>query len=340
MGPPSGPLPGPPLGPAEWGFWGWFGAKYAKIFFGEFSKPPPFPPCASSTWNLRHRDLQIAAAGAKKCPARRFPRDGCPKISREKSARGRIVMVSTVGRDMGTAESRIRSLIREMLILEGVEDVPPPGFARETSHSMGWISPEGKYHFDPRQTDHGDWALRFAKDNPALARELEAAIRPIIEPPGLTPEEREEFKELRKREEDARDRKPGAKRLTWGEMRRIADLREKRAGKPGDPYKDEYKVYQMKVAAKKVLLRAGWGKVSNAYLLELLEPSAPVIETWLKLADRAPGHNPGATHTVWDGHRPGVEPGDWGSMEAWVEDLKKEQISKRRAPGEFSSRSP
>lgn len=193
-------------------------------------------------------------------------------------------------------EVGLRRVIREMLL---TESVLPPNFANEASHSMGWISPLREYHFDPQRPDHGDWALQFAKSDPALAPQLETAIRPIIEPPGLSDKEKEQFEQLRQREDDARARKPGAVRLTWREMQGIAGLREKMAGKPGDPYKDVYKLSLIKFAAKDVLLNAGWGKVSNAYTLEIRGAGGLVIEKWMELAESAPGHNPEATHRIF-----------------------------------------
>lgn len=185
--------------------------------------------------------------------------------------------------------------------LDGFE--APEGFARETSHSKGWISPRGEYYYDPQRPDHCDWALEFAKGDPELTPKLEAAIRPIVDPPGLSDDEAVEFLELKQRESDYRNNVVGEKPWTWKAMGRIAELRLKLRGKQSDPYKDTYKVYMMKDAAKDVLLDAGWGKVSNAYTLEIRPPAPFVIEKWMELAENAPGHNPEATHRIFGKER-------------------------------------
>ena len=194
-------------------------------------------------------------------------------------------------------ESVLRRIIREET-QRLAESALPLTFAKEVSHSMGWISPSGEYHYDASLADHGDWALQFVKGDPVLAPQLEVAIRSIIEPPGLDAKEAAEFLELKQRESDNRNHIAGEKPWTWKAMQRIASLREKRVGKSLDPYQDVQKVYLIKVAAKGVLLDAGWGKVSNAYTLEIRGQARAVVEKWMELAD-TPNHNPEAEHRIF-----------------------------------------
>jgi len=204
-------------------------------------------------------------------------------------------------------ESLVRSLVRSMLA-----EAAAPDFASSVTHSAGWISPQGEYYYDPQRRDHGEWAAFQAEKDPklmaTLLEELKKETDPIPPPPPRTPTEQAAY-----------DKKSPT-------FQRMDDWRRQGGrplkGKPIPPYKDMSELYysdiqsEVRSAALRALLMNGWGKVSNAYGIELWKPSKSVLETWMNLGMEA-GSDPERYHNVYDKNGSIVE-GDWMTIENFM----------------------
>ena len=208
-------------------------------------------------------------------------------------------------------ESLVRSLVRGML----TESYPPPAFAQSTTHSVGWISPTGEYFYDPSKPDHGEWATFRLEKEPSLMPQFEAALKvecgPIDPPPPRTPEEQAVY--------DAKS--PMGKKMDDWKRQGGRPL----TGKPIPEYSNMGELYysdiqsEVRSVAMRTLLRNGWGKVSNAYSLELWKPNRTVIDAWLDLGMQA-GSDPERYHNIFDDKKSLVE-GDWQAIERFVKRL-------------------
>ena len=149
----------------------------------------------------------------------------------------------------------VRSLIREMLLREVIS-------SSRTSHSQGWIDPQGVHHLDPRMQDHGEWATDYLVKN-GMERQIIEAIPAVSErmvargsKPILVP--------------DTQDFSVIYDKVGWV----IDDI------------------------STKILMGMGWGKVMNAYTLGMSKPSRTVIDSWLNLGMEA-GVNPDASFSIY-----------------------------------------
>jgi len=207
-------------------------------------------------------------------------------------------------------ESLVRSLVRSILT-----EALAPNFASSVTHSAGWISPGGEYFYDPNRRDHGEWAAFQAEKDPklmeALLEELKKQTGPIPPPPPRTPEEQAVY-----------DKKSPTlqKMLDW-QRQGGRSLK----GKSIPPYKNMEELYysdiqsEVRFSAQRALLMNGWGKVSNAYGLELWVPSRVVIETWMNLGMEA-GSDPEMYHTIY-GNKKTFAEGDWNQIERFMRSL-------------------
>ena len=208
-------------------------------------------------------------------------------------------------------ESLVRSLVRGMLN----ESSPPSGFTSSTTHSVGWIDPGGAYHYDPNKRDHGEWAAFQIEKDPNLMSQFEDALKvecgPIPPPPPRTPEEQAIY--------DAKS-DMGKKMDDWKRQGG-----RKLEGKPIPPYNSMGELYysdiqsEVRSVAMRTLLRNGWGKVSNAYSMELWKPTRTVVNAWLDLGMNA-GSDPERYHNIFDNKKSLVE-GDWQAIESFVKRL-------------------
>ena len=207
-------------------------------------------------------------------------------------------------------ESLVRNLVRSMLA-----EAAAPNFASSVTHSAGWISPEGEYFYDPQKRDHGEWAAFQAERDPKLMKtfleELKKETDPIPPPPPRTPAEQAVYdakSDTGKRMDDWR--RQGGRKLE---------------GKPIPPYNNMGELYysdiqsEVRSSALRALLMNGWGKVSNAYGIELWKPSKSVLETWMNLGMEA-GSDPEMYHNVYDKKGSIVE-GDWTMLEKFMRRL-------------------
>lgn len=71
--------------------------------------------------------------------------------------------------------------------------------------------------------------------------------------------------------------------------------------------------------ATKELLSRGWAKVSNAYVIQILEPTRTVLEAWLNLGMES-GSDPDDIHTIWGEEHP-IMTGDWSKIERFMRRL-------------------
>ena len=205
-------------------------------------------------------------------------------------------------------ESLIRSVVRSIL----TESMAPSNFASSVTHSAGWISPEGEYLYDPNRRDHGEWAaFQVEKDPKLMATFLEVLKQetgPIPPPPPRTPAEQTEY--------DAKS--PTGKKMDDWRRQGGRPL----SGKAIPAYKDMGELYysdiqsEVRFSAMRALLMNGWGKVSNAYGLELWNPSRTVLETWMNLGMEA-GSDPEMYHTVY-GNKKTFVGGGWSEIENFM----------------------
>jgi hypothetical protein len=207
-------------------------------------------------------------------------------------------------------ESLIRKLVRSMLA-----EAVAPNFASSVTHSAGWISPEGEYFYDPQKRDHGEWAaFQVEKDPKLMATFLEVLKQetgPIPPPPPRTPAEQAVYdakSEMGKRMDDWR--RQGGRKLE---------------GKTIPPYNNMSELYysdiqsEVRSSALRALLMNGWGKVSNAYGIELWKPSRSVIETWMNLGMES-GSDPEMYHNIYN-KQGSLAEGDWGQIERFMRRL-------------------
>ena len=206
----------------------------------------------------------------------------------------------------------IRHLVREILIFESY---PPPGFTQSTTHSVGWISPQGEYFYDPNKRDHGEWAaFQIEKDSNLMAQfenALEIECGPINPPPPRTPDEQAVYdakSDMGKKMDDWR--RQGGRPLTGKTIPQYSNMSELY-------YSDIQS--EVRSVAMRTLLRNGWGKVSNAYSLELWKPTRTVVNSWLDLGMQA-GSDPERYHNIFDSKKSLVE-GDWNVIESFMKGL-------------------
>ena len=206
----------------------------------------------------------------------------------------------------------VRRLVREILLSESVA---PPNFASSVTHSAGWINPTGEYFYDPNRRDHGEWAAFQAEKDPKLMATLLAELKketdPIPPPPPRTPAEQAKY--------DAKS--PTGKRMDDWQRQGGRSL----SGKAIPPYKNMEELYyssiqsEVRFSAQRALLMNGWGKVSNAYGLELWNPSRSVLETWMNLGMEA-GSDPEMYHAVY-GNKKTFVGGGWSEIESFMRTL-------------------
>lgn len=136
---------------------------------------------------------------------------------------------------------------------------------------MGWIDPEGDYHYDPDFPDHSEWAGMVAIPNI-----------------------------------------PGA----------IEELAQRIEAPPGEDL--EWLVYSSGSRGEKeirnMLLERGWVKVSNAYTVEVWEPTRTILNSWLDLGMEADCDPEREFLVVGRGNKPLVR-GDWHAIERYVKGL-------------------
>jgi hypothetical protein len=146
---------------------------------------------------------------------------------------------------MRIMEGRLRAIVRARLLDEAVT-------ASHTSHSQGWIDPDGEYHYDRARPDHGEWALHVL--------------------PGLD------------LQDTFIDRLGSARGGRYG-------LKLPQVPGYPDPesiyYSGEIDQSLVSRVASELLLGAGWGKVTNAFTLSVDLPSRRVLRSWLDLAIEA-----------------------------------------------------
>jgi hypothetical protein len=206
-------------------------------------------------------------------------------------------------------ESLVRNLVRSML----KESTVPQNFASSVTHSAGWISPDGEYFFEPNRRDHGEWAaFQIEKDPKLMAtflQELKKETDPIPPPPPRSPAEQAAYdakSEMGKKMDDWR--RQGGRKLD---------------GKPIPPYKNMGELYysdiqsEVRSAALRTLLSHNWGKVINAYGLEVSDnPLRIVIDKWMDLGAEA-GSDPGNMHVIFSKDRRFVE-GEWFDIDQFA----------------------
>lgn len=207
-------------------------------------------------------------------------------------------------------ESLVRSLVRSMLT-----EALAPNFASSVTHSAGWISPTGDYFYDPNKRDHGEWAAFQAEKDPKLMatflEELKKDTDPLPPPPPRTPAEQAVY--------DAKS--PMGKKMDDWKRQGGRPLE----GKAIPPYKNMGELYysdlqsEVRSAAQRALLTHGWGKVSNAYGIEVWKPSRSVLETWMNLGMDA-GSDPEVYHNVYDKNGSLAE-GGWDQIERFMRRL-------------------
>jgi len=196
----------------------------------------------------------------------------------------------------------IRQLIREMIIQEASS--PPSGFASSTTHSVGWISPEGEYLYDPNKRDHGEWAAWEVSRNPDMMSDLIRRLEAMAgSGPDFSKMSQEEimanFTELMMAANNPKVKLPTG--------RSIEDLYYSSAQS------------EVRSTATKILLEAGWGKVSNAYSMECWRPTRILVNAWLDLGMNA-GSDPERYHNIFDSKKSLVE-GDWQAIESFMKRL-------------------
>jgi len=209
-------------------------------------------------------------------------------------------------------ESLVRSLVRGILN----ESSPPSGFTSSTTHSVGWIDPDGVYHYNPEQRDHGEWAAFHIGRNPSLMPQFEAALEvecgPIDPPPPRTPEEQAVYdakSPMGKKMDDWK--RQGGRPLTGKTIPEFSNM--------GELYYNSDIQSEVRSVAMRTLLRNGWGKVSNAYSLEIWKPTRTVVNAWLDLGMNA-GSDPERYHNIFDNNKPLAE-GDWQAIESFMKRL-------------------
>jgi len=208
-------------------------------------------------------------------------------------------------------ESLVRNLVRSML----KESAAPQNFASSVTHSAGWISPQGDYFYDPQKRDHGEWAAFQAEKDPklmaAFLEELKKETDPLPTPPPRSPAEQAAY--------DAKS--PMGKKMDDWRRQGGRPLE----GKAIPPYRDMGELYysdiqsEVRSAALRALLANGWGKVSNAYGIEVWKPSRSVIEKWLNLGMDA-GSDPEMYHNIYDKNG-SLAQGGWDQIERFMKRL-------------------
>ena len=136
---------------------------------------------------------------------------------------------------MRITESQLRRIIREPISINPM------------SHSQGWIDPEGHYHYDPRLSDHGEWAMHKLLDL-GMSEEMLDGIR----------------------EEASRYIQRGDSELRMPDSDDVKEIHRSIS-------------WIVEDVAKDMLLRMGWGKVMNAYTIDVRLPSRTIIDRWLEL---------------------------------------------------------
>jgi hypothetical protein len=179
-----------------------------------------------------------------------------------------------------------------------------PNFASSVTHSAGWISPQGDYYYEPQKRDHGEWAAWEISRNPQMMEEL---IRRLEDMAGSGPD-------LSKMsQEDILNNladimvSAGKSRVRLPAGRSIEDLY----------YSDAQS--EVRSVAMKMLLEKGWGKISNAYSIEIWKPTRAVLDTWLFLGMDA-NSDPEKYHEVFGKDKSWVE-GDSYAIQDFMEKL-------------------
>jgi hypothetical protein len=174
-------------------------------------------------------------------------------------------------------ETRLRQIIRETLTLLEGDSHLPRGYVNPQVHSMGWIDPEGTYHYDSDYPDHSEWAGMVAIPNI-----------------------------------------PGA-------IEELAQRLEAAGALKDAPGKDlESLVYSSGAKGEKeirnMLLERGWAKVSNAYTIEIWNPTQRVLGTWLDLGMEA-DCDPTKEFRVFGERGSRLVTGSWTDVEEFLKEL-------------------
>ena len=209
-------------------------------------------------------------------------------------------------------ESLVRSLVKRMI----AESSPPSGFASASTHSVGWIDPDGVYHYDPDQRDHGAWAAFHIGRDSSLMPQFEDALKvelgPIDPPPPRTPEQQAVYNAkstMSKKMDDFR--RQGGRPLSGRPIPEYSNM--------GELYYNAEVQSEVRSVAIRTLLRNGWGKISNAYSMECWKPTRIVVNAWLDLGMSA-GSNSDNYHNIFDDKKSLIE-GDWQTIEKFAKRL-------------------